>query len=254
VQATTIAINSLGEVRGNGTLVGNVQNGGLVAPGTSLGTLDITGQYTQSVDGELLVELASTASYDRLEITGVTTLDGTLDVTLLGGFTPSSGDTFDIITAAGGISGRFASKLLPALNGGLFLDVEYAATTVSLVAAGVLGDYNVNGVVDAADYVVWRETLGQSASVLAADGNGNGTIDAGDYDEWKAHFGQSAGSGAGSIADSAAVPEPKAIMLLLLGIVASAASRSAQGSRDNKAGPRGVREALISRITRRFFL
>src|SRR2546423_553780 len=47
----------------------------------------------------------------------------------------------------------------------------------------VPGDYNQNGVVDAADYVVWRKTLNSSASPQGsgADGNGNGTIDAGDF-------------------------------------------------------------------------
>ena len=46
------------------------------------------------------------------------------------------------------------------------------------------GDYNHNGTVDAADYVVWRHTLGQSGTSLAADGDGSGTIDQADYDEW----------------------------------------------------------------------
>jgi PEP-CTERM motif len=53
------------------------------------------------------------------------------------------------------------------------------------------GDYNFSGVVDAADYVVWRDTLGE---VVANPGNGadgdlSGTIDQGDYDFWKSAFG-----------------------------------------------------------------
>ena len=64
--------------------------------------------------------------------------------------------------------------------------------------SALLGDYNGNGVVDAPDYVVWRNTLGQSPPGLAADGNGSGTIDQGDYNVWRAHFGQTAGSGAGA--------------------------------------------------------
>jgi hypothetical protein len=50
------------------------------------------------------------------------------------------------------------------------------------------GDYNKNSVVDAADYVIWRKTLG-STSVLNADGDGNGTIQQADYDFWAARFG-----------------------------------------------------------------
>jgi hypothetical protein len=59
------------------------------------------------------------------------------------------------------------------------------------------GDYNTNGTVDAADYVLWRDTLGQMGPGLAADGSANNHIDAGDYEVWRAQFGKPAiGSGA----------------------------------------------------------
>ena len=96
-----------------------VQNHGLVAPGTSVGTLDITGNYTQFADGELRVELASATSYDRLEITGVAMLDGTLTVSLLDGFMPALGDSFGFLFASGGFGGQFASLSLPSLTPGL---------------------------------------------------------------------------------------------------------------------------------------
>jgi hypothetical protein len=77
------------------------------------------------------------------------------------------------------------------------------------------GDYNQDGIVDAADYIVWRKTVGQSGAGLAADGNHNGSIDSGDFDVWRAHFGQTAGSGAGTMANGS-VPEPTALVLLML--------------------------------------
>ena len=89
--------------------------------------------------------------------------------------------------------------------------------TVGLLRVAVAGDYNLNGVVDAADYVVWRKTLGQIGGPLAADGNGNGQIDTGDLAVWRAHFGQTAGSGAGTNVN-ASVPEPATLMLLTFGV------------------------------------
>lgn len=51
------------------------------------------------------------------------------------------------------------------------------------------GDYNFNGVVDAADYTVWRETMG-AANDLRADGDVSGEVDQADYELWKANFGE----------------------------------------------------------------
>jgi hypothetical protein len=61
------------------------------------------------------------------------------------------------------------------------------------------GDYNHNGKVDAADYTLWRDTLGQTVSSgTGADGNGNGKIDSADYSFWVSHFGNVvAGSASG---------------------------------------------------------
>ena len=49
-------------------------------------------------------------------------------------------------------------------------------------------DYNSNGVVDAADYVVWRKTFGQTGPNLAADGNHNNEIDTNDFALWRTPF------------------------------------------------------------------
>jgi hypothetical protein len=80
------------------------------------------------------------------------------------------------------------------------------------------GDYNGNGVVDAADYVVWRNTINQNVTPgTGADGVPNGTIDSSDYTYWRARFGNLAGSGTSTSA--AAVPEPGALALALLGLI-----------------------------------
>ena len=51
--------------------------------------------------------------------------------------------------------------------------------------ADLLPDYNENGVVDAADYGLWRNTRGQTGAGLAADGNNDGTVNQLDYDLWR---------------------------------------------------------------------
>ena len=80
----------------------------------------------------------------------------------------------------------------------------------------VNGDYNGNGTVDAADYIVWRQTLG-STSDLRADGYSAGAsagvIDQADYDFWKSNFGRQSGSGSTA---GIAVPEPTSMKLLLV--------------------------------------
>jgi hypothetical protein len=89
-------------------------------------------------------------------------------------------------------------------------------------AAEVTGDYNGNGTVDAADYVMWRDTLNQAGMNLPADGNNNNMIDAGDYDVWRSRFGRTSGVGS---ATNSSVPEPTSLTLLLFGTLAAVARR-----------------------------
>ena len=86
--------------------------------------------------------------------------------------------------------------------------------SAALFLIALEGDYNRDGAVDAADYIVWRHSVGQIGSGLAADGNGNGTIDLNDYGIWKANFGKGTGAVNALIA---VVPEPHPITLLWIG-------------------------------------
>lgn len=98
--------------------------------------------------------------------------------------------------------------------------------------APVAGDYNGDGSVNAADYAVWRDTLGQSGTGLAADGTGptgtpDGVVDALDYDFWRSRFGAASGGGAGGVA----APEPAATALFLTAAVLCAVHRHPLGCR-----------------------
>ena len=79
------------------------------------------------------------------------------------------------------------------------------------------GDFNYDGVFDAADYTVWQDNLGLSASALNGNGSGAATVVRNDYLEWRYYFYRSTASGSG--ADH--VPEPTTLLLALLALVAA---------------------------------
>jgi hypothetical protein len=89
------------------------------------------------------------------------------------------------------------------------------AIFMNFAAAGIAGDYNNNGTVDAADYVVWRDNLNTN-NTLPNDPNG-GTVDTDQFNTWRANFGKTTGGGS----SLTAVPEPSsavAVILAALGI------------------------------------
>jgi GH35 family endo-1,4-beta-xylanase len=99
------------------------------------------------------------------------------------------------------------------------LSLAKGDTTYSLFVAP--GDYNGDGTVNAADYTVWRNTLG-SFDDLRADGNGDRMIDDDDYDVWKSLFGATYGGG-GALAT---VPEPASFALFAVaGVILAALGR-----------------------------
>lgn len=214
---------------GSGPIPGQVENrGGTVEPGNGIGTLEITGRFASDAAGTLKIELGgltAATQYDQLLVDGGVALDGILHVSLanLGGgaFVPSAGNTFTIITATDGISGTFDSLVAPA---GYKWLVDYGVAAVTLMV-GISGDYNGDGTVNAADYSLWRDTLGTVGTGLAADGDGDGAVDADDYTVWKNHFGQSLNPGSGSA--SQAVPEPTCLLMLFAALLAIAPARFA---------------------------
>jgi hypothetical protein len=93
------------------------------------------------------------------------------------------------------------------------------------------GDFNGDGIVNLADYTVWRDNLGaNNEGVINNAGNGDNLVDAADYGLWKSNFGVGGGSLAGLTAGSAAVPEPGTFALagVAVLIAASIAHRSKQ--------------------------
>jgi hypothetical protein len=80
------------------------------------------------------------------------------------------------------------------------------------------GDYNLDGFVDAADYVHWRKTEGDEVpGGTGADGVPDGTIDEDDYGFWVAQFGTDVSLGSADPAFT--VPEPAGLPLVILAIL-----------------------------------
>jgi hypothetical protein len=194
-----------GDVSGSGTfpLAGSVEFLGSVSPGNSPGLMSFGGNVSLDNASRLDIEIAGATKggqYDTLVISGAATIAGALDVSLLTGFIPQAGNSFEILTAAGGVIGTFSDTLLPRLSANLSWNLNYGLNSVvlSVVATSIPGDFNLNGVVDSADYVVWRKGFGT-------------TYTQNDYNVWRTHFGQIAGSGSGATA-TAAVPEPSTLV------------------------------------------
>jgi formylglycine-generating enzyme required for sulfatase activity len=82
---------------------------------------------------------------------------------------------------------------------------ELGFRVATVAASSLIGDYNGDGVVDAADYTVWRDHLGQSFVLQNRDSANTGPISMADYTSWETNFGNHAGSGS---MGNAAVPEP----------------------------------------------
>jgi len=127
-----------GVLSGGGSIDGDVANlGGTIAPGNSPGRMVIKGDLIQAEDGNLSIELAGTAAgseHDVLQVDGLVSLGGALEVSLLDGFEPTAGDTFDILDF-GSLTGRFDEIQLPELADGKGWNVSalHSDGTISVV-------------------------------------------------------------------------------------------------------------------------
>lgn len=202
---------------GTFTINGNVTGGGGLAK-TGSGLLVLSGAANAYV-GDTKVEAGT------LRLDGAA-LDNSADVYLTTGATLNLNFTgipdvidslfIDGVSQKAGTWGSVASGAIfnsPLLAGLGRLQV------LTYVMSPIVGDYNSDGSVDAADYIVWRESVG-AASIPNRDPNNIGPIGEADYYSWQKRFGIVAGSGAGQVAPPAtAVPEPACWCIALIYLV-----------------------------------
>ena len=189
-----------------------VREGGYVETGSSPGQGTLSGNFILEEGGQWNIEVAgSTAGdeYDQLILTGDATIGGTVTFEFIDEFAPSQGDEFEFLVASGAVDLSTAQFEVRNLAPGFEFDIMPSAGGIMLMAlndgvflAPIPGDYNGDGTVDAADYVLWRK---------------NPTAFGGDagYTTWRANYGSTIGTGSLS---NTAVPEPGTLVLASLGL------------------------------------
>ncbi|MFC5742166.1 ESPR-type extended signal peptide-containing protein [Dyella tabacisoli] len=151
-----------GTLRGHGRINGDVVNDGMIWAGGSIGTLSIHGDFTQKADGSLTIDATPSGQVDLLAVSGKASILGGSAVVLAqpGLWTPRT--DYTILTAAGGVSGTFASVssnlafLTPVLS--------YSANAVSL-------SLQRNDIL----FATVAQTPNQKAAAAAAESLGWGT-------------------------------------------------------------------------------
>jgi fibronectin-binding autotransporter adhesin len=205
-------------VGGKGITSATVNLSGKIAPGevNSVGTLTVGG--VSLTGGILDFQLNATnpaaggGINDLIVDSGALDLSGgaTLNVTTIGG-NLTVGD-YDLIQFAGALTGTSSNVALGTipLGAGLSASIQIDSDSVNLhIAAGLAGDYNSDGKVDASDYVLWRKNPN-----VVGGGNPVG------YNTWRSNFGAGGpGAGNGLGGASSAVPEPTVATLVAMGTI-----------------------------------
>ena len=146
---------------------------------------------------------------------GEVLLAGTLDVTLLGGFAPHAGDSFEILSGASLLSGTFTNEVLPQLTGALDWNVNYDMLNNRVLLEVVTpysADFDLDGDVDNSDLVIWEGAFGVNT---LADANGDGKSDGADLLLWQSQY---TGDLSPLLASAPAIPEPASAALTLVAI------------------------------------
>jgi T5SS/PEP-CTERM-associated repeat protein len=233
-----------GGYSGAGTQPGGGTNEfvGDTRPGNSPAVMQIGGNGVFDSPARLFIELGGTApgtQFDQVHVAGQLALGGMLNVSLINGFSPAVGNSFDILDW-GTLSGTFASVQLPDLGGRIVWDSSqlYATGTLSVQNTFYAGDINRDSRVDVADVSAMLSALSdlskyQSTNnltaaqlVLVGDLTGDGQVNNADLQGLINLLAN--GGGSGSLT---AVPEPSG--MVLAGIAALTAS-TLRGWRRNR--------------------
>jgi hypothetical protein len=215
-----------GEVSGAGVFSGEGTKflEGSISPGNSPGAMTFNGNVTLGSAARLTIQIGGPTpgiDYDQLAVTGPTTLGGALEVQLTNGFVPAVGQRFDFLRCDP-CNGQFASTQLPALPQGMSFIVAGDVQGLTLLVTGLAGDLNGDMQVDEADLAVFSRYYGRiGTDWTTGDFNDDGRTSLADLAIMQRHFGEDL-----QILATTMVPEPSALLSVVLGLILCAATAS----------------------------
>jgi len=232
----TITVDAAGTFDFNGErlevidFVGNLQLGtGTYAPGRQLGVSTLTGDLQMSAGAALEIQFSGDAAgeFDQLQISGIATVDGTLQVRATEQIGVISTSVTFTGLAAGSLEGTFDNLPVAGdhLGYGVFLDsidFDTANDLIEISASQILfpADFDEDGDVDSIDFDAWKTGYGTTSGAALADGDADadGDVDGRDFLLWQRFSGSMV---PGLIQGNASVPEPNSALLLLLALAVS---------------------------------
>jgi autotransporter-associated beta strand protein len=257
---------ALGALTGDSTAVLDGFTGGSLLPYTEwrIGNLNMSTEFAGTIiDGErvsggvatLIPSSVNKVGTETLTLSGVSTYTGdtTVSAGTLGITNPFLADGADVYLAPGSLLnlnfGSFATiddidslfingvSQMTGTWGGTGSGADHISNlldgmgllrvTTYIVPQLLIGDYNNDGTVNAADYTVWRNSLGTAAVLNNRDPLNMGNVSEADYTSWKNNFGATL-PGAGSLSVEGSVPEPSALVLAVLVLLPLASGASSR--------------------------
>ena len=195
--------------------------------GNGILAVELNGYTPQSGDSWTLIQTGVDLTNTVAAVDALVAAEGPLDIDGSGTIDGNDVLTHQLPHSSGTVNGEFKDFITTSapLAAGLEWELDYSDTAVVLRVIGdavptLAGDYNNDGIVDLADYTVWRNNLGTSITLPnEADGITPGEVTVEDYSVWKDNFGSSLNANE-LVASPAAVPEPASLATMLMGLLA----------------------------------